>query len=188
MTQHASPAAVPERFRLPSERDSLTHRFTIADFKGYLTIGFYPDGRIGEVFIEAEKQGSTLSGVLGAFGRSISIGLQHGIPIDHFTQSFKYMRFTPEGMTGNRDVRNASSIMDYIFKYLEYRLNDGYLEDIRKRIEDAPPIQNQKQIAEERQDQFDIDGDDTFDSNYRSTSSRESSTPAELRISCKTNS
>ena len=131
MKKCVSPDSVPARFRLPDERQSLTHRFRLEDFKGCLTIGFYPDGRVGEIFIEAEKQGSTIRGMLGAFAKAVSIGLQYGIPIEHFSQSFKHLRFTPEGYTDNKDVHRASSITDYIFKYLDHRLTDGYLEELR---------------------------------------------------------
>jgi ribonucleoside-diphosphate reductase alpha chain len=194
MKTYGSPASVPDRFRLPDERQSLTHRFKIADFKGYLTMGFYPDGRIGEIFIEAEKQGSTLSGMLGAFGRSVSIGLQYGIPIDHFTQSFKYLRFTPEGYTDNPNVRNASSIMDYIFKYLEHKLSNGYLDELRSAeeptAETVSPIavETAECPAEERQDTPDITPDDTSDTLYSETTSNSSPPQTEIAISCKSDS
>jgi len=127
MPDYPSPRSEPERFRLPPERMSVTHKFVVGDMKGYLTMGFYPDGRIGEIFIEVEKQGSAMSGILGAFGRSISIGLQHGISLDHFVSSFKYMRFAPEGSFSDKYVRNARSIMDYIFRYMESKMKNGVL-------------------------------------------------------------
>jgi len=129
MSDYPSPENEPKRYRLPPERKSVTHKFVVGEMKGYLTMGFYPDGKIGEIFIEVEKQGSAMSGILGAFGRSVSMGLQHGISLDHFIHSFKYMRFAPEGFMGNPYVRNARSIMDYIFRYMEGKTKDGFLVD-----------------------------------------------------------
>ena len=159
----SSPDSVPERFRLPEERQSLTHKFRIAEFKGCLTIGFYPDGRIGEIFIEAEKQGSTIRGMLGSFAKAISIGLQYGIPLEHFAHSFKYMRFTPEGYTDNKDIHNATSVTDYIFKYLERKLENGYLREMR------PPLASV----------------DTSEFGYPETGQSDSSTSQQMAISCK---
>lgn len=190
MTDQVSPTAAPERFRLPSERHSITHKFRIGEFKAYLTTGFYDDGRIGEIFIEAEKQGSIVSGLLVAFGRSISIGLQHGIPLDHFVKSFEYMRFSPEGFTENKEVRNARSIMDYIFRYLDHRLDHGYLTELRPPQPEAKPEQpalvaDQERVAEERQDRRVDPVDDSSDPPYPKPSQRASSASSQLAISCK---
>ena len=189
MTRHSSPTGAPHRFRLPPDRQSLTHEFTIGEFTGYLTIGFYQDGRIGEVFLEAEKQGSTLSGTLGAFGRSLSIGLQHGIPLDHYVQSFKHMRFTPEGITNNADIRITSSIMDYMFKYLEMKLENGYYEDMRPKPQPATAVAEltQEGPPERRQDPSSIRDDDSPDPAYRATEATAPPANGGLQIRCKSN-
>jgi ribonucleoside-diphosphate reductase alpha chain len=119
----------------------LTHRFKVANFKGYITIGFYPDGRVGEIFIEAEKQGTTISGILAAFARSISMGLQYGIPLDKYTGAFKHMRFEPQGFTETPEIKHVSSIMDYVFKYLELRFGDGTANDKHANGEAEPELE-----------------------------------------------
>lgn len=112
--------STPSHAHLPDERQSITHKFTVGNFKGCFTIGLYPDGNPGELFIKADKEGSTLKGMLNAFAIAVSLGLQHGIPIDKFAQKFKYMRFEPEGTVG----QDACSIVDYIFKWIEKKFKN----------------------------------------------------------------
>ena len=153
-------------------------------------MGFYPDGKVGEIFIEAEKQGSTIGGMLGAFAKSVSIGLQYGIPIEHFTQSFKYLRFAPEGFTDHEVVRNVSSIMDYIFKYLEYKLDNGYFAELLPEkepvVEDVSPVVIS--TAEKRQDQSRISQPHTSDPSYPETKASDRPAPSAIAISCKSDS
>ena len=108
----------PVRQKLPRTRTSRTFEFRVADCKGFATIGEYGDGRPGEIFLTVSKQGSTLSGIMDAFAKSISYGLQYGVPLRAFVEAFTNMRFEPAGMTDDPDIRFASSIMDYLFRRL----------------------------------------------------------------------
>ncbi|HEV2360630.1 MAG TPA: ribonucleoside-diphosphate reductase, partial [Acidimicrobiales bacterium] len=106
------------RERLPRRRVSQTFSFRVADCEGYVTVGEYEDGRPGEVFIKVSKQGSTLAGIMDAFSISISMGLQHGVPLATFVRKFLNMKFEPSGMTDDADLRIATSLVDYIFRRL----------------------------------------------------------------------
>ncbi|HEX2700308.1 MAG TPA: vitamin B12-dependent ribonucleotide reductase [Acidimicrobiales bacterium] len=108
----------PIRERLPRRRRSYTFAFRVADCEGYVTVGEYDDGRPGEVFMKVSKQGSTLAGVMDAFSISVSLGLQHGVPLRTYVQKYTNMRFEPAGMTDDADLRIASSLVDYIFRRL----------------------------------------------------------------------
>lgn len=108
----------PFRRKLPSERHSLTHKFSISGHEGYLTVGLYDDGQPGEIFIKMSKEGSTLSGIMDALALSISMNLQYGVPVEVLVSKFCHTRFEPAGMTGNRDIPMVKSIMDYIGRYL----------------------------------------------------------------------
>lgn len=106
------------RRRLPDERKSLTHKFSIAGHEGYITVGLYDDGTPGELFITMAKEGSTISGLMDAFATSVSIGLQYGMPLKTVVNKFSHMRFEPSGFTGNPDIPIAKSILDYIFRWV----------------------------------------------------------------------
>jgi len=107
------------RKRLPDERESLTHKFSVSGHEGYLHIGLYPETKLpGEIFITMAKEGSTISGLMDAFATSISIALQYGVPLEDLCAKFSFMRFEPSGYTNNRKIPMAMSIMDYIFRYL----------------------------------------------------------------------
>ena len=108
----------PFRQKLPRSRRGRTFEFRVADCKGFATIGEYDDGRPGEIFLTVSKQGSTLSGIMDAFAKSISYGLQYGVPLRAFVEAFTNMRFEPAGMTDDPDIRFATSIMDYLFRRL----------------------------------------------------------------------
>lgn len=112
---------VGSRERLPDTRSSETHRFVIAGHKGYLTYSAYEDGRLAEIFVRMAKQGSTLAGLLDAFALSISIALQHGVPLQLLTEKYIRTRFEPAGYTENSRILVATSIVDYIFRYLALR-------------------------------------------------------------------
>lgn len=109
----------PLRKRLPNTRTSVTHKFNIAGHEGYITVGLYPDKKPGEIFVTMAKEGSTISGLMDAFATSISIGLQHGVPLRSLVDKFKYTRFEPSGFTENDALKTSSSIVDYIFRWLE---------------------------------------------------------------------
>lgn len=108
-----------ERHRLPAERNGITHKFTVGDQKGYITVGLYPDGSPGEVFVRIAKEGSTLSGVLDSFAIMVSLALQHGIPLRTLVDKFKHVHFEPFGKTGNPEIPFADSLIDYLFRWLE---------------------------------------------------------------------
>ncbi len=120
----------PIRQKLPRSRRGRTFEFRVADCKGFATIGEYDTGQPGEIFLTVSKQGSTLSGIMDAFAKSISYGLQYGVPIRAFVEAFTNMRFEPAGMTDDPDIRFASSIMDYLFRRLalEYMTYDERAE------------------------------------------------------------
>ena len=120
----------PVRQKLPRSRRGRTFEFRVADCKGFANIGEYDDGRPGELFLTVSKQGSTLSGIMDAFAKSISYGLQYGVPLRAFVEAFTNMRFEPAGMTDDPDIRIASSIMDYLFRRLalEYMTYDERAE------------------------------------------------------------
>ena len=106
----------PVRQRLPRQRRSRTYSFRVGDAEGYVTVGEYDDGRPGELFAKVSKQGSTLAGIMDAFSIAVSLGLQHGVPLETYVRKFTNMRFEPAGMTDDPDLRIASSLVDYIFR------------------------------------------------------------------------
>jgi ribonucleoside-diphosphate reductase alpha chain len=123
----------PERKRMPRERESITHKFSIAGHEGYITAGKYDDGTVGEIFLtDIGKEGSTMRGLMNAFATAISLGLQYGVPLEVFVRKFSYMRFEPEGMTGNPEIPFAKSMPDYIMRWLGSRFIDDtdVLEDL----------------------------------------------------------
>ncbi|MGI8971755.1 MAG: vitamin B12-dependent ribonucleotide reductase [Dehalococcoidia bacterium] len=117
--------AMPKRKRLPDERLSLTHKFTVGDQEGYVTVGLYDDGQPGEVFIKVSKQGSTVSGLMDTIAQLTSIAIQYGVPLESLSSKLKGARFEPAGMTRNPELPTATSLVDYIFRYLEYKYVDG---------------------------------------------------------------
>jgi ribonucleoside-diphosphate reductase alpha chain len=121
----------PVRRRLPSIRPARTFSFTVGDADGYITAGEYPEDGIGEIFLKVAKQGSTLAGIMDAFAISVSLGLQYGVPLDAYVQKFINMRFEPSGITSDKDIRFATSLVDYIFRRLalEY-LPEGQRADL----------------------------------------------------------
>ncbi len=117
--------AGPRRKRMPRERQSLTHKFSIGGHEGYITAGMYPDGSVGEIFLtDIGKEGSTLRGMMNSFATAISISLQYGVPLETLVQKFSYMRFEPEGITGNPEIPFAKSMPDYIMRWLASRFLD----------------------------------------------------------------
>ncbi len=120
---NSPPRAV--RHRLPAERASLTHKFSLSGHEGYITVGLYPSGEPGEIFIKMAKEGSTVSGLMDSFATAISLSLQHGVPLKVLCEKFAHTRFEPSGWTGNEHIGYAKSIMDYIFRWLQLRFLSG---------------------------------------------------------------
>jgi ribonucleoside-diphosphate reductase alpha chain len=118
--------ALPLRNRMPRERESITHKFSIGQgHEGYITAGKYEDGSLGEIFLtDIGKEGSTLRGMMNSFATAISIGLQYGVPLETYVRKFSYMRFDPEGMTMNPEIPFAKSMPDYIMRWLASRFLD----------------------------------------------------------------
>jgi ribonucleoside-diphosphate reductase alpha chain len=108
----------PVRRKLPDERRSITHKFSIGGHEGYITVGMYDDGSPGEIFITMAKEGSTISGLMDAFATAVSFNLQYGVPLKFLVDKFAHVRFEPSGWTGNQQIPYAKSIMDYIFRWL----------------------------------------------------------------------
>ncbi|HEY3705831.1 MAG TPA: vitamin B12-dependent ribonucleotide reductase [Terracidiphilus sp.] len=120
---NAPPRAV--RHRLQEERASVTHKFSIAGHEGYITVGLYPTGQAGEIFIKMAKEGSTVSGLMDSFATAVSLALQHGVPLRVLCEKFAHTRFEPSGWTGNEQIGYAKSLMDYIFRWLNLRFLSG---------------------------------------------------------------
>jgi ribonucleoside-diphosphate reductase alpha chain len=118
-----------EREKMPTERDSLTHKFSVGGHEGYITVGKYKDGRVGEVFIKMSKEGSTLSGIMDGFALTMSLGLQYGVPLKVFVDKLLNTRFEPSGITPNPNIRFVSSVLDYIARWLGGRfISSDYLK------------------------------------------------------------
>ena len=137
-------AALPHRRRLPAERSAVTHKFDIAGHEGYITVGLYPDGQPGEIFLKMAKEGSTVSGLMDSFATTVSVALQYGVPLKDLVNKFAHVRFEPSGFTGNQEIPIAKSIIDYIFRWLgsrflspEDKANLGLQERI---VDDAAPV------------------------------------------------
>ncbi len=133
----------PRRERLPDTRDSKTHKFSVAGHEGYITVGLYPDGRPGELFITMAKEGSTIGGLMDAFGTSVSMSLQYGVPLEDYVRKFSHMRFEPQGHTKNPDIRIAKSLIDYIFRWLGIEFLPGY----REASQGLPPAEGKSPLA-----------------------------------------
>jgi ribonucleoside-diphosphate reductase alpha chain len=134
----AEPTAV--RRKLPDERESITHKFSVNSHEGYITVGKYEDGTPGEIFITMAKEGSTISGLMDSFATMTSLALQHGVPLQLLVDKFTHMRFEPSGFTKNPEIPMAKSIMDYIFKWLAIKFlsRDSQIEaGVIKRDEEA---------------------------------------------------
>ncbi len=120
----------PMRRKMPKERQSITHKFSIAGHEGYITAGMYEDGTLGEFFLtDIGKEGSTLRGMMNAFATSVSISLQYGVPLETLVRKFSYMRFDPEGATGNPEIPFAKSMPDYIMRWLASRFLDVDIQE-----------------------------------------------------------
>lgn len=137
--------AKPTRKRLPQTRNALTHKFDISGHEGYFTVGLFEDGTPGELFVTISKEGSTIAGLMNGFGVSVSLGLQHGVPLATYIDKFTHTRFEPSGHTKNKDIRIAKSIFDYIFRWMEKKFIQEKVEEtidsqmVSKLTGDGPP-------------------------------------------------
>jgi ribonucleoside-diphosphate reductase alpha chain len=137
----------PQRKRMPRERQSITHKFSIAGHEGYITAGMYEDGSVGEIFLtDIGKEGSTLRGMMNSFATAISIALQYGVPLETLVQKFSYMRFEPEGITQNPEIPFAKSMPDYIMRWLASRFLDV---DAQEELGILTPAVRARQAAHE---------------------------------------
>ena len=118
----------PSRHRLPDTRVALNHKFDIAGHEGYVTVGLFENGQPGELFIQMAKEGSTIGGLMDTVATLTSISLQYGVPLESLVKKFAFQRFEPSGFTKNPDIRNASSITDYVFRWLGCQFIKGYKE------------------------------------------------------------
>src|SRR6185312_7391301 len=139
--------AAPARKRMPRERQSLTHKFSLGGHEGYITAGLYDDGTVGEIFLtDIGKEGSTLRGMMNSFATAISIALQYGVPLETLVRKFSYMRFEPEGMTMNTEIPFAKSLPDYIMRWLASRFLD---EEIQEELGIMTPAVRARKMAQE---------------------------------------
>ncbi len=120
-----APVGTPYRRHLADERQAITHKFSIGGHEGYITVGLFEDGTPGEIFITMSKEGSTLSGLMDSFATMVSLALQYGVPIKVLVGKFSHMRFEPSGVTNNKDIRFAKSVIDYIFRWLALKFLPG---------------------------------------------------------------
>jgi ribonucleoside-diphosphate reductase alpha chain len=140
-------AKAPKRKRMPRERQSITHKFSIGGHEGYITAGMYEDGSVGEIFLtDIGKEGSTLRGMMNSFATAISIALQYGVPLETLVRKFSYMRFEPEGMTSNPEIPFAKSMPDYIMRWLASRFLDV---DLQEELGILTPAVRARQAAQE---------------------------------------
>jgi ribonucleoside-diphosphate reductase alpha chain len=130
-----------KRRKLPAERNSITHKFSVGGHEGYITVGMYAEGHPGEIFIKMAKEGSTLSGIMDAFALSVSISLQYGVPLRALVDKFVNSRFEPSGYTGNPRIRYAKSVVDYIGRWLGGKfISPDYLDNDGALTEEAAPL------------------------------------------------
>ncbi|MBM4394951.1 MAG: vitamin B12-dependent ribonucleotide reductase [Deltaproteobacteria bacterium] len=150
-----------ERRKLPDERQSITHKFSIAGLDGYITVGMYEDGSPGEIFVTMAKQGSVISGLMDSFATSISIALQYGVPLDVLIDKFSHVRFEPSGFSTNPQIGYAKSIVDYIFRWLATKFlrpgarvstGDPVTPDLEAVARDVPPGPSQNDLFQGQED------------------------------------
>ena len=130
-------ATLPERHKLPDTRQSITHKFSVDGHEGYITVGLFEDGQPGELFLKMAKEGSTLSGLADTIGVLTSLALQYGVPVETLARKLEWVRFEPSGWTKNEEIRNAHSIVDYVFRWLGLRFSPEYRDEYKKGTESA---------------------------------------------------
>jgi ribonucleoside-diphosphate reductase alpha chain len=139
------------RRHLPDERRAITHHFSIAGQEGYLTVGVYDDGSPGEIFVRMAKEGSTISGLMDSIATVVSLALQHGVPLDVLCAKFSHTRFEPSGWSGNPKIGYATSLMDYLFRWMELKFltkEQGELFESRPVSRHTAPPEHDKGAAE----------------------------------------
>ncbi|HTD66415.1 MAG TPA: vitamin B12-dependent ribonucleotide reductase, partial [Candidatus Limnocylindria bacterium] len=127
-------AGKPLRRRLPDTRMAVNHKFDIAGHEGYLTVGLFENGQPGELFVTMAKEGSTIGGLMDTIGALTSMALQYGVPLEGLVRKFAHQRFEPSGFTKNPDIRQASSIIDYVFRWMGCQFVKGYKESTAPRV------------------------------------------------------
>ncbi|MFL5815993.1 MAG: hypothetical protein ACJ76L_00170 [Conexibacter sp.] len=138
--------AEPRRRRLPRERQSITHKFSLAGRESYITAGMYEDGSVGEIFLsDLGIEGSSLRGMMDAFATSVSLSLQYGVPLETLVRKFSFMRFDPEGMTTNAEIPFAKSLPDYIMRWLASRFLGA---DVQEELGILTPAVRARKMAE----------------------------------------
>lgn len=148
----------PIRRKLPDERQSITHKFVIGNHEGYIHVGLYPEGTPGELFITMSKEGSTISGLMDSFATAVSLGLQYGVPLRSIVDKFSRTRFEPSGWSGHEDIGHASSVLDYIARWLELKfLTEG--GQAARPSQDVGQVQQPQQPRAERATQAVIEND-----------------------------
>ena len=148
----------PVRRKLPDERQSITHKFVIGNHEGYIHVGLYPDGTPGELFITMSKEGSTISGLMDSFATAVSLGLQYGVPLRSIVDKFSRTRFEPSGWSGHEDIGHASSVLDYIARWLELKfLTEG--GQAARQSQDVGQVQQPQQPRAERATQVVTEND-----------------------------
>lgn len=119
----------PVRMRLPDTRTSVTHKFSVGELEGYVTVGFYEDGRPGEVFVKIAQHGSMVSGLFDTIAVLTSTALQYGVPVETLARKFEFSRFEPSGWTKNSELRHVHSIVDYLFRWLGLQCSESYRKE-----------------------------------------------------------
>ena len=119
----------PHRTRLPMTRSSVTHKFAIDQHEGYITVGLFDDNRPGELFVKMAKEGSTMGGLMDTIGILTSLALQYGVPVETLARKFEHVSFEPSGWTRNPSIRRASSVIDYIFRWLGMQFSEAYRQE-----------------------------------------------------------
>ncbi len=142
----------PHRVRLPDERTAMTHKFSISGHEGYITVGMYPNGKPGEMFISMAKEGSVVSGLMDSFATSVSIMLQYGVPLQVLVNKFSHARFEPSGFTSNREIPIAKSVMDYIFRWMDLKFGD-HLGDADGTVADGAADAKESAVLKEAESQ-----------------------------------
>jgi ribonucleoside-diphosphate reductase alpha chain len=156
LTAELSKAKIsPHRSRLDATRASITHKFAVAQHEGYLTVGLFDDNRPGELFVRMAKEGSTMGGLMDTVGVLTSLALQYGVPVETLARKFEYVSFEPSGWTRNKTIHRASSVIDYIFRWLGTQFSETYRREMLA-------IQCKDAISDTRMS-------DTTEHNYRFT-------------------
>lgn len=128
-TSLSAAGSAPVRMRLPDTRISVTHKFSVGELEGYVTVGFFEDGRPGEVFVKIAQHGSMISGLLDTVAVLTSTALQYGVPVETLARKFEFSRFEPSGWTKNPELRHVHSIVDYLFRWLGLQCSEAYRKE-----------------------------------------------------------